>query len=419
MESRNDWAAEKTVRGFFWRPDESDKDACAGTLHLTSNGEIRLDVFGWEREIDPDALHRPSLIPKQASIFFGQPSHRRVLGVVEDLGVVSLDRCVPHGRGRSSQVRLSSASYRVETVIRGQHYPLDDDPALHKLGFCATGIDQMLRDLPAQEATLHDGCRMQFVPTSDTEIAHVVILPNGPTPLGHLSRHAVSLCDFLSLSRMREAAIYEMWGIECHAPTDQAEINIRQTIPHNKPSADRRFVHPEEMLFSTDDIKNEVARVVERWFLLRNDYKDAVDLYFGRMRAGDVPIDIPLLVLFRAADAWCRVDCNVPEDGRTPSAGKVIEHLIDAYTSDLALSFSKLTDVEAISKLRNKIMHPGRDVRLSDLDPLEYVATERQLTLLLRLCMLRKIGLSQEALKRIASKDVVRNMLETRFIEFV
>ena len=225
--------------------------------------------------------------------------------------------------------------------------------------------------------------------------------------------------DFLTLARMRESAIYGMWAAEENAPSDHAVVKIRAPLPWNRPGVERDFINPEAMLFATDDMKGNLADTVGCWMHLYTEYADAVSLYFTNQFMTYAPTHVKLSMLFRAVDAWYRVDHAVPDDGRTPSLNKALGDLISKYTGDLEMAFSMLADGERVGKMRNGIMHPGRTASLWAGDTLEYVATERQLTLLMQICMLRKIGFSDDIVKRIVSRDAVKLLLHTKFIEFV
>lgn len=419
-----DWAVDQTVRGLFWQSDGSEDEAYPGTLTLKSDGGAVLELFGQDRDEIPSASQgeesSPALIPDQAPLFFfEQPSHRRILGVTEDLGSVTLDRCVANGWKQSLQVRLSSASYRVETVIRGLCYETDEEMSLCSLGFHAVGLKQALHGLDDQETTLGDGCVLRFVPDSDFTTAHAEVRPEATSTLLHLSRHALAVRDFLTLARMRESAIYAMWAVEKNAPDDHKKVDVRAPLPWNKPGVERDLINPKMMLFATDDMDGNLAGTVGRWMCLYEDYTDAVDLYFTNQFMTYAPTHVKLSTLFRAVDAWYRVDHAIPDDGRTPSLNKALGDLISKYTGDLEMAFSMLADGERVGKMRNGIMHPGRTASLWAGDTLEYVATERQLTLLMQICMLRKIGFSDDIVKGIVSKADVKQLLHTEFVKFV
>ena len=419
MRGMNDWAVEETTRGFFWRADEQEDEACPGTLTLTSDGGATLELFGWEREADSTAQRPPALVPDQSHPLFPTlTSHRRILGAVEGLGCVTLDRCVATGAGRSGELYLSRASYKVESVTRGLYYKLDETMSLCRMGFYAAGLEQMLHGLGDQETTLDDGCVLRFAPDSDFVPAHAEIQPRTATPLLHLSRHALAVRDFLTLARMRESAIYGMWATEENAPSDHAVVKIRTPLPWNRPGVERDFISPDMMLFAADDVKENFTDVIGRWISLYADYTAAVDRYFTNQFVTHAPIHVKLSTLFEAIDAWYRTDREVPDDKWTPSFGKALDGLISEYTGDLEISFSMLDDKKRIGKMRNEIIHPGRKTPLWDGDTQERVATERQLTLLMQICMLRKIGFSNEAVKGIVSKRAVKQLLHTEFVKF-
>ena len=418
-QSMNDWAIEETVRGLFWLPDQSHDDAVPGTLSLMPDGKATLDLFGIEHEPDPTE-QQTALIPDLHALFSSrQKSRHRIVGIAEDLGIVTLNRCVATGWRTSLQVRLGRASYQVESIFQGLHYEAGEESSPRQLGFYATGLEQMLRGLDVQEATLHDGCRLRLVPTSDTQVAHAEILPESPTGLVRLTRHAVTVRDFLSFARMRQSAIYAMWATEHDAPAGHEDVNVRVPIPWNTPSISRRFISPDAMLFAADDVKGSLAETISRWVRLCADYEDAVDLYFSDRFLTNAPLHVKLSTLFRAVDAWYRVDYEVPENKRTPAVAKALKNLIGKYSADLGISFSILADSKRVREMRNGITHPGRTTSLSDGSPLEYVATESQLILLLQICMLRKIGFSDDVVKRIVRKDAVKQLLQTEFIKFV
>lgn len=418
-QSMSDWAVEETVRGLFWLPNQSHEDAVPGTLSLTPDGRATLDLFGIERDLDP-AVQQTSLIPDFGALFSStQKSRHRIVGITEDLGIVTLNRCVAAGWRTSLQVRFGRASYQVESIFQGLHYETGEESSPRQLGFYATGLEQMLRGLDVQEATLHDGCRLRLVPTSDTHVAHAEILPESPTGLVRLTRHAVTVRDFLSFARMRQSAIYGMWATEHNAPAKHETVKVRVPIPWNKPNISRDFISPNTMLFATDDVKGDLAETISRWIQMYADYEDAVDLYFSDRFLTNAPLHVKLSTLFRAVDAWYRVDYEVPENKRTPSVATALKELIGRYTADLEISFSVLAESKRVRKMRDGITHPGRTTSLSDGSALEYAATERQLILLMQICMLRKIGFSNDAVKGIVSKDAVKQLLRTEFIEFV
>lgn len=410
----NDWAVEQATRGFFWRADEQEDEACPGTLTLTPDGGATLELFGWAREADPAAQRPPALIPDQSRpLSVSATLHHRVLGAVLELGLVTLDRCVAARPGRSGKVHLSWASYRFENVFRGRHYGTDSEMSLRSLGFCAVGLEQMLHGLDVRETTLDDGCRLRFVPDSDRTTAHAEIRPQAATTLSHLSGHALAVRNFLTLARMRESAVYAMWTIEEDAPADHKKVDIRASLSWNRPGVERGFIDPEMMLFATDDVKANLADVVDRWISLCAAYADAVDLYFTNQFMTYTPIHAKLSMLFRAVDAWHRVDQAMLDGKRTPNFGEALGDLINGYTGDLETPFSILSDVERVRKMRNEITHPGRTTPFWDGDIREYVATERELTLLMQICMLRKIGFSDDVVKDIVNKDAVKQQLHT------
>lgn len=420
MQGMNDWAVEQATRGFFWLADGQVDEACPGTLTLTPDGGATLDLFGWAREADPATQSSPALIPDQSRPLSVSPIlHHRVLGAVLELGLVTLNRCVAARPGRSGKVHLSWASYKFENVIRGRHYEADSEMSLRNLGFCAVGLEQMLRGLDAQETILDDDCVLRFVPDSDFTTAHAEIRPQVATTLSHLSRHALAVRDLLTLARMRESAIYAMWTIEDDAPVDHKRVDIRASLSWNRPGVERGFIDPEMMLFSTDDVNENLVDVVGRWMSLYADQADAVDLYFTNQFMTYTPVHAKLSMLFRAVDAWYRVDREVPDDERTPHFGEALDNLISKHTADLEISFPMLADGKRVRKMRNEIVHPGRATPLWDGETQEYVATERELTLLMQICMLRNIGFSDDVVKGIVSKDAVKQLLHTEFVKLV
>ena len=430
MDELLDWAMEKSIRGVFWRPDQSYEEACHGTLTLTSNGGAVLELFdGWRSpdplQVDISAPNR-QLIPNHLLAFAGgQPSHRRILGIVEGWGNLTLDRCVAAGWRTSLGIGISSATYNVDAIIHGLLYDVHEEFSLRELSFAATGLGQFLHDSVAVEATFPDGCQIQLSPKGDSDNAHGKIISQSPQDLGHHNAHVFSVRDFLTLSRSREAGIYMMYGKETNAPDGHSGlIVIRQAVSRNRPDLERQLVDPRMLLFTTANLDGSERMVLEAWLKFCERYADVTHLYFNNKFVKHMPIDTKLLALTRALDAWYRVDKRVTDDCRTPSLSNVIRYLIDKYIVEESvdeswISFSMLEKEDHVNNIRNLLNHPGRTSPISDLDALTLVSIQQQLDVLIQMCILKEIGIPDDVLKDAPQNETIRTMLNVRFIGYV
>jgi hypothetical protein len=117
------------ISGYFWLPGKPDQ-RLPGVLHVSETGKTTLEVIG----VFGDAI---------AALTDSSPDLRRVVGVVENGDMVTLEHCFYTNRNVSFG-GLSKSTIYANFFLRGVQYDEDEPILFSKFSFSLEGLDEWL-----------------------------------------------------------------------------------------------------------------------------------------------------------------------------------------------------------------------------------------------------------------------------------
>ena len=129
------------------------------------------------------------------------------------------------------------------------------------------------------------------------------------------------------------------------------------------PSEEQESIHPMNMNFGYEDISNDLEVYVNNWFDLCSSSTDALDIYFGTWKRGYYP-SFRLLSYTRALEAYHRQNYERQEYIDIELYQSMADSILDT-TKENTNSDEFIADFE--SYLKNRANEPSLTVRISDI----------------------------------------------------
>lgn len=289
--------------GYFWLPARPD-NRLPGTLRVTETGKTNLDVIG----IFGDAL---------AALNDSTPDLGRIVGVTEDGGIVTLDRCFYRNRN----IRLggiSKSTIHSDFLLCGVHYDESAPVTFSRFRFSVEGLDEWLSvsglrvehnwseksasihfDPPKQIAVqLSDGIGLAFTfgwtlpgapPVTEAKItqkAYITLTSDSPRPIADFLALVFRLNNFFCFATDQTVSLDSATGYS-HEITRELVNGEKREVPisvyyESMPAAEGRQKRRwQESLFRYSDIANQIEPILNSWLSNYEDSAPAFNLYFA------------------------------------------------------------------------------------------------------------------------------------------
>lgn len=122
------------TRGYFWLPDDPDNKV-PGNLSISERGEIRVEVMGLFNELLAAVKDRLSGFVREFD---------RVLGVVEDGGKVTLEKCFYQPSRLGLSGGLSGSTILAQLAFVGAHFDSQEELEFSDFTFAVDGLEEWL-----------------------------------------------------------------------------------------------------------------------------------------------------------------------------------------------------------------------------------------------------------------------------------
>jgi hypothetical protein len=306
-------------RGLWTLPD-TDAPPVAGTLYVSSTGELRLSVMG-------------SLGP--AKEFHGVKEHAIVLGSVDGPfgNNVTLASCYVT-RSQFGSFAGMREEYRAQRGFFGAHLSKPSDFSFRRMQLRAGGLGAWAHSLsgfrqgdlggtwggkevpllsyaiptPVAGAIPGGEVSLGFALSSSstlkgytyTETPGVVVTCDPPLTEGEINQRFIyplqNLMTFVC-DRAQEVEEVSLWREDILAPMrENPEIRLIGARVFPEAEDERaESIHPHELLFTLADIEDGFAPFVERWLRLMTVYADACNIFFGLQYGPPAYLDVAFL----------------------------------------------------------------------------------------------------------------------------
>ena len=337
------------TNGMFWLPDQSDTKL-PGTLNISDSGEITLQLEGVIG--CPPVTARRDADSTTGSIEEITQDRSRIVGIVQQGGPVTLDRCLWRRGGLPFPGQLSTSTFSPRIAFVGAGYGEKEEPIFSEFSFTIEGLDAWLSitgieigpdpsgqgglirycapdDIPINlapgvelkfrfglnypKATLH------LTEASVQQTVEVAVKLAEPRPVEYFHSIALKLCNFLTLALDQAVSIQSMKG-------HFAPVNVRRKIT-------RQLVHiygqygpwPEkranirwfDILFRYQDVAKQCEPMIVAWIESHERFEPAFNLYFAMKAQPSQFLDVKILWLCQALETLHRRSSEVTEDARS------------------------------------------------------------------------------------------------------
>lgn len=313
--------------GYFWLPSSPER-IIPGTLTITDGGNIELELFGvFDNNFDNNY--------KLA----------RIIGHIEDHGLVTLDDCFETNK-RISFSGISKSSISVNNALIGVAYDDKELVLLNTFRFSIEGIDEWvglsgikvenqengiasITYSPPEEVLLNLNNGMKLLVTfSYTRPGFPITTEAKITQKTYFkleSEQEIPLKDFKSaaykITTLLGFAIDKTVCIEKVSATSNAK---RQDIGHGKTvpvsillyyaSVPYTKIEPkiyrQRMLFRFEQIREDAQRIVNNWFDAYDKIAPALDLYFSTKTGAHKYLESQFLALAQGLETYHRRTSN-------------------------------------------------------------------------------------------------------------
>jgi hypothetical protein len=453
-------------RGLWTLPD-SESPPVAGTLHVSSGGELRLSVMG-------------SLGPQKG--LHGVEEHAVVLGSVDGPfgNNVTLAGCFVT-RSQFGSFAGVRKEYRAQRGFFGAHLSKPSDFLFRRMRLRTGGLGAWAHSLSgfrqggfggtqvAEQTPLLFYARPTPVsgPISGGEVSLGFGLRSSSTPTGYnyseLPGMVVTCDPPLSEAEFNERFIYPLQNLMtfvCDRAQDVEEVSLwREDIlapmgenPEIRLIGARVFpevedekaesIHPHELLFTLEDIEVGFAPFLERWLRMMAVYSDACNIFFGLQYGPPAYLDVAFLGVVESLSLYYTrredgVAHRKQEDSRlTEILGKLSAADADWVRSHIWVQpFPPLQDIlSKLLKEHDEVMKAllgtePREFIKEVMNTVDYIlrrdpevgSTASQggnlyrmmakLQILLKLCFLQELGFSTEKTRSFFAKNGVYQRL--------
>ena len=335
--------------GFFWLPN-SPENRFPGNLRIDEFGKVSVELMGFLG----DELFAPQDLNQ---LFSGIPAVSRdivtrILGVVRDVGHVTLENC--DGRGFSLNIG-SGPSWRTfypELAVMGALFNEGEPLEFSEVGFTIQGLETWLSisgisfeqdfqrsrgsinfEVPEPVAiNLLDGMTLEFgfglhfpsvsVVNTEARVAQTtsaIFLTQEPQPLGTFLRAASRLRNFVALGLDQPISVNAITAYISQELADGKTYNLPLRIygQYFQNSESAREIAWHRMLFSRKDLGDRLEESLQEWFKSYETLESPFNLFFGSKFGGLSYLDIRFLWLAQGIEALHRRtsdDTAMPEE---------------------------------------------------------------------------------------------------------
>ena len=307
--------------GFFWF-SEDPKARKPGILHISDSGEVKLKII----DVPDNSL----------SLMQARPN--RIVGIVEEGGLVTLEGCTSDGGSLSlSDNRLSELTYRARFAFIGVDCGPGEELTFSKLGFSVEGLDKWLsvsggrpklnsdksifieyRYPEEISLSLHDGIELNFrfgmslsgldfphTKMSITQTPEVILTLREPKPIEYFKSLIFKLRNFFSFAIDETVEIDFITGyLERETENGkkyQMPIDVYGQIGSHSETKPEIYRH--NILFTYPDIDGRCEEVLAKWLESHQIFETAFNIYFSSRYDASKYLDIKFLLLIRGMEA--------------------------------------------------------------------------------------------------------------------
>ncbi len=343
------------ISGYFWLPGQSDQ-RLPGVLHVSETGKTTLDVIG----VFGEAI---------AALTESSPDLRRIVGVVENGDLVTLEHCFYTNRNISFG-GLSKSTIYANYFLRGVQYDEDEAIVFSKFSFSLEGLDEWLsitglrvdHNWEEGTASIHFNPPKEIVYRLPDEMALAFTfgwtLPGAPivteakiTQKAFVTLKSESLRpieDFLALvfkvNNFLCFAIDETVSLDsatCYSKDitrdvgdgEKREVPIKLYYQSSPLSDARPTISWHNMLFRYGHVANQLEAILKNWLSNYETSEPAFNLYFASKAGAHKYLDGRFLSLAQGIETLHRrnsKDTFMPEG----EFGDFIAALVKSCPSD-------------------------------------------------------------------------------------
>ena len=316
--------------GYFWLPSASEK-RLPGTLKISDGGKIELEVVGLFDET----------VGEQDSAIDDRGEFERLVGQIEEYGLVTLERCFYKNRPLFID-GISKSLLHVSKALLGIAYE-DTKPLLfNTLQFSVEGVDEWvglsgiqvehenrtatITYSPLEEISLNLNNGMKLLITFSwtlpgfphiteakiTQKTYFKLVSQQERPLADFTSIAHKLTTFLCFAIDKTVCINP---IKATSNTTCREINTGESepappillyyesLPYTKVAPQ---IYQDHMLFRYQRIKENVEHRINNWLEAYKRFEPALNLYFGVTTGGLRYLDAKVLALAQGLESYHR-----------------------------------------------------------------------------------------------------------------
>lgn len=320
------------TRGYFWLPEDPDNKV-PGNLSISEKGEIRVEVMGLFSEFLAAVKDRFSGFVREFD---------RVLGVVEDGGKVTLEKCLYQPSRLSLSGGLSGSTILAHLAFIGAHFDSQEELEFSEFTLAVDGLEEWLfisgiemdQDLDNRcgsisyglpdeiSLRLNDGLNLKFVFSLEfpqisspvtragvSQATYMQLEANEPLHIESALSVARKLSNFLSLAIDQSVSFRSIEVAPGRAPED-AEVN---SIPAIRvygqflPATDQ--VAPiswPRFLFRYSEVEDRLERLLVTWLEVYSSLEPVLNLYFSNRSNSFQYLDVKCLHLAQGIEALHR-----------------------------------------------------------------------------------------------------------------
>lgn len=314
--------------GYFWLPGNSE-NKLPGVLRIAETGEATLEVIGIFGDIKT-ALNDPA------------PNMSRIVGVIENGDLVTLDQCFYKNRNISFG-GISKSTIYANFVLSGANYDEGESIAFSKFIFSVEGLDEWLsvtglrveHNWEDRSASIHftppkeialqllDEIGLTFtfgwtIPGTPivteakiTQKAYISLTSESLRPIEDFLAVVFKINNFLCFAIDETVSLDSATGYSYEITRDtgngeKREVPIKvyyQSIPFSevKPK-----VQWHDMLFRYGHIANQLERILNNWLTNYETSEPAFNLYFSSKSGGHKYLDGRFLSLAQGIETLHR-----------------------------------------------------------------------------------------------------------------
>ena len=291
------------ISGYFWLPERPDQ-RLPGVLHVSETGKTTLEVIG----VFGDAI---------AALTDSSPDLRRVVGVVENGDLVTLEHCFYTNRNVSFG-GLSKSTIYANFFLRGVQYDEDEPILFSKFSFSLEGLDEWLsitglrveHNWEEKSASIHfnppkeivyqlpAGMALAFtfgwtlpgapivMEAKITQKAYITIKSESLRPIEDFLALVFKVNNFLCFAinetvSLDSATCYSRDITRDVADGEKREVPIKLYYQSRPLSDTRPKISWHNMLFRYGQVANQLEAILKNWLSNYETSEPAFNLYFA------------------------------------------------------------------------------------------------------------------------------------------